>query len=61
LCILGGISWLGGNSGKGKFACTLNVTDAYGGWCARRDIQSRRGRPYKKDDNAHIEQRTNTT
>jgi len=26
-------------------------------WCARRDIQFTRGRPYKKDDNAHIEQK----
>ena len=28
-----------------------------GRWCARRDIQFTRGRPYKKDDNAHIEQK----
>jgi transposase InsO family protein len=28
-----------------------------GGWCARRQIQFTRGRPYKKDDNAHIEQK----
>jgi len=26
-------------------------------WCARRNIQFTRGRPYKKDDNAHIEQK----
>lgn len=26
-------------------------------WCARREIQFTRGRPYKKDDNAHIEQK----
>jgi hypothetical protein len=26
-------------------------------WCARRQIQFTRGRPYKKDDNAHIEQK----
>jgi len=26
-------------------------------WCAKRDIQFTRGRPYKKDDNAHIEQK----
>jgi hypothetical protein len=26
-------------------------------WCAKRDIQLTRGRPYKKDDNAHIEQK----
>ncbi len=26
-------------------------------WCAKRDIQHTRGRPYKKDDNAHIEQK----
>jgi transposase InsO family protein len=94
-----------GNSGKGEFAYTLNVTDVYSGWtesravlgrgqagvaaaleeiaetlpfrllgidsdngseflnwhvarwCARREIQFTRGRPYKKDDNAHIEQK----
>jgi hypothetical protein len=28
-----------------------------GRWCAKRDIQFTRGRPYKKDDNAHIEQK----
>jgi hypothetical protein len=28
-----------------------------GCWCARRQIQFTRGRPYKKDDNAHIEQK----
>lgn len=28
-----------------------------GRWCARRAIQFTRGRPYKKDDNAHIEQK----
>jgi transposase InsO family protein len=28
-----------------------------GRWCARRQIQFTRGRPYKKDDNAHIEQK----
>jgi transposase InsO family protein len=28
-----------------------------GRWCARRNIQFTRGRPYKKDDNAHIEQK----
>jgi len=28
-----------------------------GRWCARRKIQFTRGRPYKKDDNAHIEQK----
>jgi transposase InsO family protein len=28
-----------------------------GRWCARRDIQFTRSRPYKKDDNAHIEQK----
>lgn len=28
-----------------------------GRWCARRGIQFTRGRPYKKDDNAHIEQK----
>jgi hypothetical protein len=27
------------------------------GYCARHDIQFTRGRPYKKDDNAHIEQK----
>jgi len=26
-------------------------------WCAKHDIQHTRGRPYKKDDNAHIEQK----
>jgi transposase InsO family protein len=26
-------------------------------WCARREILFTRGRPYKKDDNAHIEQK----
>jgi transposase InsO family protein len=26
-------------------------------WCEQRDIQLTRGRPYKKDDNAHIEQK----
>lgn len=26
-------------------------------WCAGKDIQLTRGRPYKKDDNAHIEQK----
>jgi transposase InsO family protein len=94
-----------GNSGRGEFAYTLNVTDVYSGWtesravlgrgqagvvqaleevaqalpfrlrgldsdngseflnwpvgrwCARREIQFTRGRPYKKDDNAHIEQK----
>ena len=28
-----------------------------GRWCAKRDIQFTRGRPYKKDDNPHIEQK----
>lgn len=28
-----------------------------GGWCAKRDIQFTRRRPYKKDDNAHVEQK----
>jgi hypothetical protein len=28
-----------------------------GRWCARRQVQFTRGRPYKKDDNAHIEQK----
>jgi len=28
-----------------------------GRWCAQRQIQFTRGRPYKKDDNAHIEQK----
>lgn len=28
-----------------------------GRWCARHDIQFTRSRPYKKDDNAHIEQK----
>jgi len=28
-----------------------------GRWCARHDIQFTRGRPYKKDDNAHVEQK----
>jgi hypothetical protein len=28
-----------------------------GAWCAKRDIQFTRGRPYKKDDNAHVEQK----
>jgi hypothetical protein len=28
-----------------------------GRWCAQRGIQFTRGRPYKKDDNAHIEQK----
>jgi len=28
-----------------------------GRWCAQGGIQFRRGRPYKKDDNAHIEQK----
>jgi transposase InsO family protein len=28
-----------------------------GRWCAKRDIQWTRSRPYKKDDNAHIEQK----
>ena len=27
------------------------------GWCERKQIQLTRGRPYKKDDNAHIEQK----
>jgi transposase InsO family protein len=27
------------------------------GWCEQRQIQLTRGRPYKKDDNAHIEQK----
>ena len=27
------------------------------GWCEKRKIQFTRGRPYKKDDNAHIEQK----
>jgi len=26
-------------------------------WCEQRDIQLTRGRPYKKDDNAHVEQK----
>jgi transposase InsO family protein len=26
-------------------------------WCKQRQIQLTRGRPYKKDDNAHIEQK----
>jgi hypothetical protein len=29
-----------------------------GRWCARHHIQFTRGRPYKKDDNAHIEQKS---
>ena len=28
-----------------------------GRWCAKRDIQFTRSRPYRKDDNAHIEQK----
>ena len=28
-----------------------------GAWCAQRKIQFTRGRPYKKDDNAHVEQK----
>jgi transposase InsO family protein len=28
-----------------------------GRWCARQQVQFTRGRPYKKDDNAHIEQK----
>jgi len=28
-----------------------------GRWCAQRQIQFTRGRPYKKDDNAHVEQK----
>jgi transposase InsO family protein len=28
-----------------------------GRWCARRDIQFTRSRPYNKDDNAHVEQK----
>ena len=28
-----------------------------GRWCAKRNIQFTRGRPYKKDDNAHVEQK----
>jgi hypothetical protein len=28
-----------------------------GGWCAKHQIQFTRGRPYKKDDNAHVEQK----
>jgi len=28
-----------------------------GRWCARHDIQFTRSRPYKKDDNAHVEQK----
>jgi transposase InsO family protein len=31
-----------------------------GRWCAQRRIQFRRGRPYKKDDNAHIGQKNYT-
>ncbi|MGH8509965.1 MAG: hypothetical protein ACREU8_00835, partial [Gammaproteobacteria bacterium] len=27
------------------------------GWCEQNDIQLTRGRPYKKDDNAHVEQK----
>jgi transposase InsO family protein len=27
------------------------------GWCERKQIQLTRGRPYKKDDNAHVEQK----
>src|SRR5437879_11782788 len=26
-------------------------------WCQRKGIQLTRGRPYKKDDNAHVEQK----
>ncbi len=29
-------------------------------WCAKRDIQFTRGRPYKKDDNAYVEQKNGT-
>jgi transposase InsO family protein len=29
-------------------------------WCDREQIQLSRGRPYKKDDNAHIEQKNGT-
>ena len=94
-----------GNSGRGEFAHSLNVTDIQttwtetrallgrsqtavveafeeiatalpfpllgidsdngaeflnwhlGRWCARRQVQFTRGRPYKKDDNAHVEQK----
>lgn len=28
-----------------------------GSWCAKREVQFTRGRPYKKDDNAHVEQK----
>jgi hypothetical protein len=28
-----------------------------GRWCAKREVQFTRGRPYKKDDNAHVEQK----
>jgi hypothetical protein len=28
-----------------------------GRWCAKHEVQFTRGRPYKKDDNAHIEQK----
>jgi hypothetical protein len=94
-----------GNSGRGEFAHSLNVTDIQttwtetrallgrsqtavvealdevatalpfrllgidsdngseflnwhlGRWCARQEVQFTRGRPYKKDDNAHVEQK----
>ena len=94
-----------GNSGKGEFAYTLNLSDIQSGWtesrallgkgqegvqqareeiqkglpfellgldsdngsefinwhlqrwCKQKQIQLTRGRPYKKDDNAHIEQK----
>ncbi len=26
-------------------------------WCEQKEIQLTRGRPYKKDDNAHVEQK----
>ena len=94
-----------GNSGKGEFAHSLNLTDIHSGWtetrallgksqvavqqaldeivgvlpfrllgvdsdngsefinwhlkhwCEQKKIQLTRGRPYKKDDNAHVEQK----
>jgi len=47
------VSYSGG-SGHGEFIYSLNLTDIYTGWV---ETQVTRSRPYKKDNNAHVEQK----
>lgn len=45
--------WLGIDADKGSEFLNWHVAR----WCVGRDIQFTLGRPYQKDDNAHIEQK----